>query len=995
MAFTYTPGNAAKQGDPNAMPPTDELPSGLTFPTAMTWDGQQLVIADDTGDELWTLARNGDGSYTPGNASLQGDLPSGVSSPFAMTWDGQQLVIADTADDELWTLARNGDGTYTPGNASLQGDLPSGVSSPFAMTWDGQQLVIADNAGDELWTLARNGDGTYTPGNAALSGDLPSGLSSPQGITWDGQQIVIVDFTGDELWTLARNGDGTYTPGNAALQGVLDSGITDPRGMTWDGQQLVIADTTGDELWTLAPDNERPVSEAGPAQTVNPFVAVTLDGTGSSDPDAGDTLTYAWTQTSGATVTLANPTTATPTFDAPPASTNQDLIFQLTVSDSLLTHTDSVTITVRAFEVTAAAAPTIIDSNGTTTLTGTVNYPNSGLTYRWASSIAGVFTARTALATDWTSPVTVVLAAIADLTLTVRFGGAVLDTVVVQVVVRELTATPLTAATVANQPGATGDVVDFTIGVAVGGRSPYSYAYADLPEELGAIGRRIRGRLITPGTSTVTVTVTDANGDTDTETFTWTVTGAAILPPSGINVRMDWGRSFFSLDESDVTARITSGISASRGRTTNSAILGRTAAGQLTFQLNNSDGLYDLENTSSSLHGLILPGILVQFRDGGEPLWTGVLDTIPTTYDDRSGQHRAHVTAWGVYSTLREATVSEGSLEPASTIQAFCDLLETIDACGVPDPAATYFQMGRWWEIGRIRDAIRHIEDTEGGFAFEDRQGNIGLQASGHRAARTLSATFTALPVALAGEIKVVGRPQREIAVKDVHNQVVGFIRQYETLTAETVFERQDPISIDRGGAVTLFADFEEGTVVSLDLPASGTDYVANEAMDGSGTDRSSLLTVAATISQFNEIEVAILYPVTPGAPAELFLTNINIKGSILRRLQPAKVPRRTQASIDKYKLKTLELRDTWIQSQANMEARADAILALLDSPEIRVEFDWIVEDYADFTALEISDRIRLKLPSYTDDAYIENLALRIPLSGKLPICTVQATVVR
>ena len=55
---------------------------------------------------------------------------------------------------------------------------------------------------------------------------------------------------------------------------------------------------------------ERPVSEAGPAQTVNPFVEVTLDGTGSSDPDVGDTLTYAWTQTSGATVILADATTA-------------------------------------------------------------------------------------------------------------------------------------------------------------------------------------------------------------------------------------------------------------------------------------------------------------------------------------------------------------------------------------------------------------------------------------------------------------------------------------------------------------------------------------------------------------------------------------------------------------------------------------------------------------------------------------------------------------
>ena len=331
------------------------------------------------------------------------------------------------------------------------------------------------------------------------------------------------------------------------------------------------------------------------------------------------------------------------------------------------------------------------------------------------------------------------------------------DTVIVQVVVRALTATPLTASAVADQTGATGDVVDFTIGAATGGRSPYSYAYVDLPEELGAIGRRIRGRLITPGTSTITVTVTDANGDTDTETFDWTVTGVAILPPDGINIRMDWGRSFFSNDESDVTARMRSGVSCRRGRTVNSAILGRTAAGSMSFELDNADGLYDLENTSSPLHGLIEPGILVQLRDGGDNLWSGVLDSIPTTYDDSSGQHRASVTALGIYSTLRDATVHEGSLAPSSTIQAFCDLLAVNDACGVPDPLATYVQMQRWWEIGSIREALRHIEDTEGGFAYEDRAGNIGLQAAGHRGT-TLAATFTGLPTALTGEHKIAGQ---------------------------------------------------------------------------------------------------------------------------------------------------------------------------------------------------------------------------------------------
>ena len=71
-------------------------------------------------------------------------------------------------------------------------------------------------------------------------------------------------------------------------------------------------------------------------------------------------------------------------------------------------------------------------------------------------------------------------------------------------------------------------------------------------------------------------------------------------------------------------------------------------------------------------------------------------------------------------------------------------------------------------------------------------------------------------------------------------------------------------------------------------------------------------------------------------------------------------------------------VRPTW-------RTRADALLALLGSPEIRVEFEldtWTTT--RTFTALSY---LRPHSPeaavSYTDDAFIENLALAIPLSGE------------
>ncbi len=43
------------------------------------------------------------------------------------------------------------------------------------------------------------------------------------------------------------------------------------------------------------------------------------------EPD-GDTLTYAWTQTEGLTLTLRDASSATPTFTAPDVGTNGDIL---------------------------------------------------------------------------------------------------------------------------------------------------------------------------------------------------------------------------------------------------------------------------------------------------------------------------------------------------------------------------------------------------------------------------------------------------------------------------------------------------------------------------------------------------------------------------------------------------------------------------------------------------------------------------------------------
>lgn len=85
---------------------------------------------------------------------------------------------------------------------------------------------------------------------------------------------------------------------------------------------------------TAATTNEAPLADAGANQTVVSQSSVTLNGSGSSDPE-GQSLTYQWRQTSGTLVSLSRATTIRPTFTAP-IVTNQatTLAFELTVTDS-------------------------------------------------------------------------------------------------------------------------------------------------------------------------------------------------------------------------------------------------------------------------------------------------------------------------------------------------------------------------------------------------------------------------------------------------------------------------------------------------------------------------------------------------------------------------------------------------------------------------------------------------------------------------------------
>ncbi len=91
--------------------------------------------------------------------------------------------------------------------------------------------------------------------------------------------------------------------------------------------------------------NQAPVAEAGPSIKTKGQLRVTLDGSESYDLD-NDLLSYRWRQTQGDPVILNDEDQAVAYFTAPYADDKITLIFELTVSDGVDSHSDKVTVVV-------------------------------------------------------------------------------------------------------------------------------------------------------------------------------------------------------------------------------------------------------------------------------------------------------------------------------------------------------------------------------------------------------------------------------------------------------------------------------------------------------------------------------------------------------------------------------------------------------------------------------------------------------------------------
>ena len=328
-----------------------------------TWSSATPTVSGlAEGDHTFTLTVTDDDGATATDTVLIKINAAANIVPVADAGPNQEILANEDGTFEL-TL----DGS---GSNDEDGTITSYSWTDGRITWTGVNPILTEadlDEGEHTITLTVKDDDNATASDTVIITILSADNVPPVADAGEDQRYnvgdqIILDGNGstdsdgnitDYSWT---DGTTVWTGVNPDLTG-LATGEYDINLTITDNGGLKSSDIVN--IKVNAKDNEAPIAEAGPAQTVVLGVDVSLDGSESNDSD-GNITAYSWSEDGTELATGVNPTVSD--------LTEGEHIITLTVTDDDgATATDTVIIDVVRGDNTAPVADAqnvALDKNG-------------------------------------------------------------------------------------------------------------------------------------------------------------------------------------------------------------------------------------------------------------------------------------------------------------------------------------------------------------------------------------------------------------------------------------------------------------------------------------------------------------------------------------------------------------------------------------------------------------------------------------------------------
>lgn len=313
--------------------------------------------ADQEVNEGIIVTLDGSGSYDPNEDELTFMWTTPVGIELSDTSAENPTFTAPEVEEA--TLF-----TFTLIVSDGQYDSDPDQCDVTVLNTDLNQPPIADAGEDqsvlEATTVTLDGSGSYDPDSDPITYEW----TAPNNITLSDETAISPTFTAPEV-----DEDTPYT-----------FTLT-----VFDGEEYSAADEV---IITVENENQPPIADAGEDQEVFEGSVVTLDGSGSYDPDE-DTLSYQWFVPAG--IELSDETAVQPTFTAPDIAVQTQYSFLLVVFDGeAYSNEDEVVVTVQVANhppIADAGPDQTVNEGDEVSLDGSASYDPDGdsISYLWTA----------------------------------------------------------------------------------------------------------------------------------------------------------------------------------------------------------------------------------------------------------------------------------------------------------------------------------------------------------------------------------------------------------------------------------------------------------------------------------------------------------------------------------------------------------------------------------------------------------------------------------